>query len=619
MSACKRALPVQKISALVVFSCLLVVAHPLAAASKNSAAIATPEPHATRAAVSVLNNGGNAVDAATAVAFVLAVTLPDAGNIGGGGFMTLYVDGKPSFLDYRETAPAAAHRDMYLDERGEVLAGASLTGHRAVGTPGTVAGLWAAHERYGTLPWAALLQPAIDLAELGFSPEPWFIQAIDDARPRLAEHTNFLDYFGAAQADQIFRQPELAATLTRIAKQGRRGFYRGATAKLLVAEMRRGNGLLTAKDIASYEPRWRQPLLTKWRQFELLTAPPPSSGGFAIIQYLKMKDMLSADFAGLAHNSPQFIHLKAEIEKRIFADRARYLGDPDFVDLPLGELLEESYIQRRADEVNPLVPSTMNSVSGGLEPTHTTHFSILDSDGNAVSNTYTLNTDFGSGVVVKGAGFLLNNEMDDFSAAPGKPNYYGVVGDESNAIAAGKRMLSSMAPTILLRDGHVAMVLGAMGGSTIFTTVYQTITNIIEFGMRADTAQAVPRVHHQLVPDKVISYSPSTPLPPETITALERRGYLVKPHYFAFGNVQLIWVQPNGQVSAASDPRFAGCSVVLAPARRLKNELICADPRIRMAVVQADAPIPSDNAVGVDAAPLSLLDAESVNTLRREQ
>ncbi|WP_439101609.1 gamma-glutamyltransferase, partial [Congregibacter sp.] len=496
----------------------------------GEAAIASPEPHATEIGLAVLREGGNAVDAATAVAFVLAVTFPEAGNIGGGGFMMLHVDGAPVFLDYREVAPAAAFRDMYLDSNGAVNPDASLTGHRAVGVPGTVAGLWAVHRRYGEMPWSALLEPAIALAENGFTVSQAFVDEMDYERERLAGSSGFIDYFGKAVAGQPFVQRELAETLKRIAAQGARGFYKGKTAELIDAEMQRGGGLITKEDLASYEVRWRSPLTFPWRGYEVVTAPLPSSGGLAIFQYLTMKDSLRDDFAGLAHNSPQYIHLKAEIEKRIFADRARFLGDADYVDVPMEALLDPVRLKKRAETIDPVSISPTEPVKAVREPIHTTHFSILDAKGNAVSNTYTLNTSYGSGVVVRGAGFLLNNEMDDFSAAPNQPNYYGVVGDEANAIAPGKRMLSSMSPTLLLRNKEVVMALGAMGGSTIFTTVYQMMSNIVEFGMSAAEAQAATRVHHQLLPKDLISYSPTTPLTDSTIGALKQRGYEVEPH-----------------------------------------------------------------------------------------
>lgn len=540
--------------------CLLSMAH---ASSAQDAAIASPEPHATEIGLAVLRRGGNAVDAATAVAFALAVTLPDAGNIGGGGFMTLYVDGEPQFLDYREVAPAAATQNMYLTASGAVDVDGSLIGHRASGVPGTVAGLWAAHKLYGVLPWHSLVQPAIDLAENGFVAPHSLRAEIDLEKKRLGDKTGFFDYFGAVAAGQLFIQEELAQTLKRIGAQGKEGFYAGETARLIAEEMRSGGGLITEADLASYQPRWRTPLMLDWRGYQIVTAPLPSSGGLAILQYLQMKSWRRDDFAGLSHNSPQYIHLKAEIEKRIFADRARFLGDADFVDVPLDELLDSGRLKRRAAQISATVISPTAPLRAVREPTHTTHFSILDAQGNAVSNTYTLNTGFGSGVVVRGGGFLLNNEMDDFSAAPDQPNYYGVIGDKANAIAPGKRMLSSMSPTLLLRDDKVAMVLGAMGGSTIFTTVYQMISNIVEFAMTPEEAQAVTRVHHQLLPKDLITYSPTTPLAASTILSLEARGYRVEPHFFEYGNVQLLWRDVDGVLSAASDPRFGGTSAVI--------------------------------------------------------
>ena len=535
---------------------------PARAAVAGTAAISLPEPRAADAAEAVLRAGGNAVDAAVAAAFVLAVTLPDAGNIGGGGFMTLIMNDKPAFLDYRETAPAAATRDMYLDDAGAVVPGSSIVGHLAAGTPGTVAGLWTAHARFGELPWERLLKPAIALAREGYAMPDWLVKEIDASKGDYAGATNFAAYYGGTAVGERFQQEELAKTLGRIAARGRDGFYTGETADLIVAEMERGGGLVTHSDLQAYAPRWREPLAGTWRGYDIVTAPLPSSGGFAIIQYLTMKDLLAETFAATTHNSARFVHLKAEIEKRIFADRAQYFGDPDFVAVPLDRLLNPTYLARRAAQVNPDKPSATPDVTPGLEPVHTTHFSILDGDGNAVSNTYTLNTSFGSGVVVQGAGFLLNNEMDDFSIAPGVPNYYGVVGDEANAIAPGKRMLSSMAPTILRREGEVALVVGAMGGSTIFTTIYQLISNVVDYGMSVDAAQAAPRVHHQLLPEGLITYSPGTPLPDTTQAELRDLGYDVEPHAWEFGNAQLIWIDAAGSVSAAADPRFAGVARV---------------------------------------------------------
>jgi len=522
-----------------------------------TAAVAMPDAFGAEVAAAVLTAGGNAVDAAVAAAFVLAVTYPEAGNIGGGGFMLAWINGEASFLDYREVAPAAATRDMYLRGDGEVSEGESLTGHLAVGVPGTVAGLRAAHDRYGVLPWAELVKPAVELAELGFVVPGPLADRVQEALPRLAVRTNFATYFKSLRAGEVFRQPELAATLRRIQTDGLAGFYAGETARLIVAEMRRGDGLITKADLADYEPVWRAPLESSWRGMRVLAAPPPSSGGIAILQLLGMKEALSRQFAGLAHNSPQYLHLYAEMLKRVFADRAQYLGDPDFIDVPVERLTDRDYITARAAEVDLQAISSLTAVSPGLEPRHTTHFSIVDRWGNAVANTYTLNTEFGSGVVVEGAGFLLNNEMDDFSVKPGVPNFFGVVGADANAIEPGKRMLSSMSPTILLEDGRPRMVLGSPGGSTIITTVYQVIINALDFGMSPEAAVAAARAHHQLLPPELITYSPSQPLSPATIEALAARGYRVEPHPWEIGDVQLLLREGAGW-RAAADPRGRG-------------------------------------------------------------
>lgn len=521
--------------------------------------MAAPDGFGAAVAESVLARGGNAVDAAIAMAFVLAVTYPEAGNLGGGGFMTIYHDGAPAFLDYRETAPLAATRDMFLDPAGTVVPNASVIGHRAAGVPGTVAGLWLAHQRFGRLPWPGLVAPAIALARDGFVPSPHLANRLEEELGAFAGLTNFDKYFGGVQAGVVFHQPELAATLERIARQGADDFYRGQTADLISAEMQRAGGLITRRDLAEYRALWRDPLTADWRGFRLISAPPPSSGGFALIQLLGMKDALAGQFTGLGQNSTQYVHLVAEMEKRVFADRAEYLGDPAFVDTPVARLIDPRYIARRAAEVRPDGISPVPAVRPGLEEgRHTTHFSILDGEGNAVANTYTVNGWFGNGVVVEGAGFLLNNEMDDFSVKPGAPNLYGVVGGTANEVAPGKRMLSSMSPTILLRDGRVAMVVGTPGGSTIFTSVFQAIINIVDFGMTPQQAVAAPRFHHQLLPPDEVVYSPCCALPAATITGLTERGYTPRPSDWEFGDVQIVWVDATGSVSAGSDPRGRG-------------------------------------------------------------
>ena len=527
------------------------------------AAVAAPDRYGAEVAESVMRSGGNAVDAAVATAFVLAVTFPEAGNLGGGGFITLKMGTATAFLDFREVAPQAASRDMYLDAAGKPIPGASLIGHRAAGVPGTVAGLWEAHRKYGSRPWPELLQPAIRLARDGFVPPQPLIDSVAESLADYAGKTNFAEYFGKV-GNRRFKQPELARTLQRIAERGSAGFYSGRTADLIVAEMRRGNGLITHADLAAYRAIWREPLSVRWRNYTLVSAPPPSSGGIALVQLLRMKDVLAKDFAGVPHNSATYVHLIAEISKRVFADRAEYLGDPDFVRVPVAALTDEGYLQRRAAEVRRDAISPLGVVKPGLaESAETTHFSILDGEGNAVALTYTLNGGFGSGVVVKGAGFLLNNEMDDFSTKPGVPNLFGVVGGVANEIHPGKRMLSSMTPTLLLENDRVRMVLGTPGGSTIFTSVFQTMVNRLDFGMSAVGAVAAARFHHQLLPPTLIVHSRCCALGDDRTRAdLKTLGYDVKQSPWEFGDMQLIDVDAKGVVTAAADPRGRGVARV---------------------------------------------------------
>ena len=533
------------------------------------AAVAMPDRYGAAVAEQILKAGGNAVDAGIAAGLALAVTYPEAGNIGGGGFMLIRLNGEDKFIDYREKAPAAADRDMYLDVDGNVIDGLSLIGHLSVGVPGTVAGFWEAHQQFGTLPWRDLVMPAVDLAEAGFIVPENLGGGMLIELERYEGKTNFGDYFGKMEIGELHKQPELAATLRRIAENGVDEFYKGKTAELIVAEMDRGNGLITMEDLANYEAVWREPLRADWRDYQVISAPLPSSGGFALIQLLKIRDYIDHYFKDVTHNSAQYVHLVAEIEKRVFADRAQYLGDPDFVDSKIDELLTGDYIRSRAQEINPEAISMDVGAGTGLETHDTTHYSILDQWGNAVSNTYTLNLGFGSGVVVTGAGFLLNDEMDDFSVKAGVPNAYGVVGNEANEIEPGKRMLSSMTPTILVRDGEVAMVLGTPGGSTIFTSVFQTIVNVFDFSMSPLEAIGATRFHHQLLPPDLILTQPDSPLPEETLSLLGDRGYRTRD-VWNFGDVQIIY-DDGESVHAASDPRNRGQSrVIELPAERTK-------------------------------------------------
>jgi gamma-glutamyltranspeptidase/glutathione hydrolase len=528
----------------------------------GDAGVATFEAHATREGLAMLAAGGNAVDAAVTTALVLAVTLPEAGNIGGGGFMVSWMEGEAAFLDFREKAPLAAHRDMFLDDDGKFVQRRSLVGALGIGVPGTVSGLAAAHRRYGRLPWRELVAPAIRLARNGYVVGEDLARNLADASEHFGGDTNFDRYFsGLAEGDR-FRQPELAATLERLADDPD-DFYSGRIAEQIVAQMGRSRGLITARDLREYAAVWRSPLVTEWRGHTLLLPPPPSSGGIALTQLLLMRDYAAPYFKDVAHNSPRYVHLMAEIEKRVFADRGSYLGDPDFGEVPVAALTDTDYLRRRAAEISVEAISPAEQVLPGLDSRHTSHLSIVDSDGNAVALTYTLNWDCGSGVVVEGAGFLLNNEMDDFSARPGTPNAYGVVGAERNAIEPGKRMLSSMTPTVVLRNDKPVMVTGAMGGSTIFTSVFQVILNVLDFGMDAGQAVAAPRWHHQLPAATELYHDPSYPPADAVVERLTRYGYRVRPNSWGdLGEVMLVLIAPDGRVQAGADPRGRGVARV---------------------------------------------------------
>jgi len=532
------------------------------AATLEGGAVAAPDQYGAQVAADILKKGGNAVDAAVATAFTLAVTYPEAGNIGGGGFMTLFVDGKPYFLDYREVAPKAATRNMYLDEKGEVIENLSLVGVRAAGVPGTVMGLWEAHKKFGKLPWSELLTPAIGYAKNGFKIAEKQYQYRNDAQGLFKTATNFNDYFGNMKVGELFKQPEMAQTLERIADKGVSEFYQGKTADLLVAQMQADKGLITKEDLKDYKAVWREPMALSWRGNVVYTAPPPSSGGVALAQLLGIKEDRAADFKGVAHNSAQYIHLLAEIEKRVFADRADYLGDPAFTKVPVDQLIAKDYLAKRAAQVNPKAISATDDVKPGLEPHQTTHFSIVDKEGNAVSNTYTLNLDYGSGVVVKGAGFLLNDEMDDFSAKPGAANAFGVVGGDANAIAPGKRMLSSMSPSLMTRDGKVELVIGTPGGSRIFTSIFQVMNNLYDYGMPLEKAVAAQRVHHQLLPKDTIYFDSYAPLTGPVADGLKKMGYVLEDQGWEMGDIQAIRVN-GAQLETASDPRGRGVGMVV--------------------------------------------------------
>nr|WKF56712.1 Glutathione hydrolase proenzyme [Paraburkholderia busanensis] len=567
------------------FALLAMSLAPVAALAKtapkpvlDASAVAAPDRYSADAAQQIFAAGGNAIDAAVAMAFTLAVTRPDAGNIGGGGFMTVLMDGKPYFLDYRERAPQQATRDMYLDDKGNLLPGLSAVGHRAVGVPGTVEGMWEAQQRFGKLKWKQVLAPAIRYATDGFPVEPWLQQRRDAAAKNFAGKTNFDAYFSNLKAGVTYRQPELAQTLSRIAGDGGREFYEGRTADLIVQQMY-GHGLVTKQDLTQYKAVWRQPLTADWNGYQVVTAPPPSSGGVGLIQMLKMKADLKQAFDGLELNSVPYIHLIAQIEDRVFADRQQYLSDPDSSTVPVGKLLDDAYLAQRADEIKPdEVPGAtpvkpgLADAAGSAEKAQTTHFSVVDKWGNAVSNTYTLNGDFGSGVVVDGGGFLLNDAMDDFvtkpagGAAAGSGSA-GVAasgtggGDDVNTIAPGRRPLSSMTPTLLLKDGKVALAIGTPGGSRIMTTLFQVMTDLYDFGMSPTDALAAMRFHHQLLPQKTIYFEPYRPIAGELAEQLRAKGYTLDEQSFT-GDVQLIRVEGTTPEPAA-DPRGVGVGRVI--------------------------------------------------------
>lgn len=550
----------------VVAACSHAPNPPVDSASNNTVglsqqAVAMPDSYSADAAMQVLQEGGNAIDAAITAQFVLAVTLPEAGNVGGGGFMTIKFEDSTDFLDYREMAPENAHRDMYLDEQGDVKPYESLFGAKASGIPGTVAGMWAAHKKYGTLDWERLLAPAVDLAEQGFVVHEKLANNIDHYIERTKEaaiNNNFSEYFAHAKAGTTFKQPELAKTLKAIQQQGKDGFYKGDVAKHIVDFMQQNGGLITYEDLLAYKAVWRKPLHLNWQGYELVTAPPPSSGGVAVAQWIGMLEAYDATHDLPAQNSTEYIHVMSEIGKRVFADRAEYMGDPDFVSVPVEALTDANYITQRAADIQPTSISDTPSVKPGLkESEDTTHFSIMDRWGNAVANTTTINLTFGSGVVVTGAGFLLNDEMDDFSAKPGVPNFFGAVGGEANAIEPYKRMLSSMTPTLVTKDDQVVLVTGSPGGTTIISSVTQSLLNALLYDMSAEEAVNSPRFHHQLLPKDTIRMHDG--FTEATVNELKAMGYTIDNR--RFGDVHLIKRTKEG-VEAASEKSGRGKSLV---------------------------------------------------------
>ncbi len=523
------------------------------------AMVVAQEPNATDVGLAILKSGGNAVDAGVAVGFTLAVTHPSAGNIGGGGFMLVRMaDGRTSFIDFREEAPAAAAHNMYLDANGKPTRD-SIVGWRAPGVPGSVRGFEYAHKKFGRKSWADVLYPAIHLAAEGV------VLSYAEGEPLRPGSNSYklLERFPASKAKFLgheigdnFVQPELAATLKRIRDFGARDFYEGETAHRIAAAMKEHGGLITLEDLKNYKAVERAPLTGAYHGYDIITSPPPSSGGIGLLQMLAMLDGSGYEKGGAG--SAAVIHYVAECERRFYADRSEFMGDPDFYKNPLKQLLDPAYIRSRRATIDPehATPSDDVKPGGNMihESTETTHFSIVDDDGNAVAVTYTLNGGYGSGVTVPGAGFLLNNEMDDFAAKPGQPNMFGLVQGESNAIRPGKRPLSCMMPTIVTKDGKLFLTIGAPGGSRIITGVMEVLLNAIDFHMNPQDANDWPRFHMQWRPDKLYVERGTSP---DTIALLRKMGYAVEPAAGGVARVEEIAIQ-NGWLEGASDGRGSG-------------------------------------------------------------
>jgi gamma-glutamyltranspeptidase / glutathione hydrolase len=530
--------------------------------------VAATHPVASQVGVDILKMGGNAIDAAVATQFALAVVHPAAGNIGGGGFL-VYRDkkGKSYTLDYREKAPENASRDMYLDEKGNVKDGQlSWYGHTASGTPGSVDGLEQAHKRFGKLSWQQILQPAIDLAENGVKLTMREARGLNRTKPDFLKYNPTKTYFVKPDTitwkeGELLIQKDLAKVLRRIQEQGRKGFYEGETANLLLAEMKRGGGIITQKDLDNYKATWREPVIETYKNLKVIAMPPPSSGGIALVQLLKYVEPYPLKRWGWHTDSTTQVMIEAE--RRVFADRSTWLGDPDFVKVPQKELLSQDFLKKRWETFTFEQATDSKNVKAGTiaghESIETTHSSFVDKEGNAVSITTTLNNSYGSKVVVDGAGFLMNDEMDDFSVKPGVPNSYGLIGNEANAIAPNKRMLSSMTPTIVEENGKLKMVLGTPGGSTIITSVFQVFLNVVEHGMTMQQAVDAFRFHHQWLPDRTTFEEGG--FTEQTIKRMREKGYKIEVQKNTIGRMDCILVLPDGTYEGGSDVRADDTSV----------------------------------------------------------
>ena len=532
--------------------------------------VASQNAIASRIGAEVLADGGNAVDAAIAVGFALAVTVPRAGNIGGGGFMLVHDagSGETTAIDYREAAPLGASRDMFLDAEGNADPMLSRFSHRASGVPGTVAGLYAAHEAFGRLPWKRLVMPAAQLARDGITVTKDFADQTAFYKERLCRQRTSCDYF-FKDGDEPYAfgerrvQADLALTLEQIAEQGADAFYKGDIADMIVTEMQKGEGLIDKESLAAYRPILRPALRGEYRGYEIVAMPPPSSGGVAILQMLNILEHFPLSDMGAG--SADSLHLLTEVMRLAYADRSKHLGDPDFYPVPVEWLTGTAYAAELAETIDMRRARPSSEVAPGVAPPFesedTTHYSVIDADGNAVSNTYTLNLSYGSGVSVAGAGFLLNNEMDDFVSKPGEPNAYGLVGGEANAVEAFKRPLSSMVPVIVLEDGRPWIATGSPGGSRIITTVLQMIVNVIDFGMNIADATDQPRVHHQWYPDTLVL---EAGFGPDTIRLLEQRGHAIRVAGSVATSLQSV-AYKDGLFRGASDPRRPNSAAIAPP------------------------------------------------------
>ena len=556
-----------------IFSVLTAVV--LLASCQNSPAKKQPDPEkgvlaphamvvsakeeASQIGLAILKKGGNAFDAMIATELALAVAYPNAGNIGGGGFMVYRLgSGERGALDYREKAPAKAHRDMYLDKNGKVIADKSTLGALAVGVPGTIAGIFEVYKKFGSLPIGELIQPAIDLARNGVLITELQANSYMNKNVELIKQANnyVTPFENGWKAGERFKYEELAQTLERIRDNGSYEFYNGETAKRIVSYVQELGGILSLDDLKNYRAQWRKPITFTYKDYIISSMPLPSSGGICLAQILKSVEPYN--IGQYPHNGEQYIQLLVEAERRAYADRAYYMGDADFVKVPTQQLLSPDYLKERMSSFSWDKASKSTEIAhgkiAGYESDETTHYSIVDRFGNAVAVTTTLNTNYGSKVYVKGGGFFLNNQMDDFSIKPGEPNTYGLVGSEKNAIAPNKRMLSSMSPTIIEKDGKLFMVIGTPGGSTIITSVLQCFLNVAEYGMTMQQSVSKPRFHHQWLPDDVM-YEPKG-FAPEVIAHLKAKGYKPREENFVIiGKVDAILVQPDGTLEGGADPR----------------------------------------------------------------